>query len=790
MEYLNKFRSTVSSAAAQVQSASRNYLPGNPIFREYEVQEQVASAGPGNCWKIFQGTKLSTKQTVSVWLFEKKQIEKWPRVEREAFPDIMKRGVHQLTRLRHPRLLIVEHALEESRDSFAFCTEEVYTSLANVMGSTENLDTRPKYLDNFKFTDIECSHGLFQLCEALCFLQNDVKLLHANICPTSVVVNSRGAWKLSGFEFCVSGLCDPGSSEVTYQITEFDKTIMPVMLPSAHYSAPELLNSSKCDTRADVFSLAMLVCTIFNNYKPVSRSGVYDKLNANATEIPSNWLTNVPSLFVPDLKRCLSQNPLNRLEANQLTRIAYFDDPRIKTLNYLESLIQMENSQKIQFFKGLPQILDRFPNRPLLQKVFPFLQFDNLELVPFLLPSVFYISEKVDNEDFAKVVFPRISPLFKVQQPYQIILMLLQKMTLLLEKSPKSEIRDHVLPMVFNAICNENPRIQELCLQIVPMIGMLVDRDAMKTQLLPRLLKLAIDGSVLSIRVMTLLCLGKLLPTLEPWMVSDQVLPAMPKINSREPSILMAILGIYKLAHENEKFGISREQCAKSILPFLISTCVENTLNVNQFEQYMAMIRALMHKVETEQRSRLSQLSAGQETERNTHDFTEIFNQPSTSSNNGELNNLTNMFGNLDSGQSSTTQNTLPSRNQPAKPMAAANPWSPTTQPPSSSFATSAFQPSNPSNETLDISQFFDSPTSKPQSMNQNLFQSTALPKPPTALNPVNRLMGSGQIRNDPFADLLSFNGPSKPPAKTNFANFPQAPVQQKKLENPLDFLQ
>ncbi|KAI6205397.1 Protein kinase domain-containing protein [Aphelenchoides besseyi] len=711
MEYLNKFRSTVSSAAAQVQSASRNYLPGNPIFREYEVQEQVASAGPGNCWKIFQGTKLSTKQTVSVWLFEKKQIEKWPRVEREAFPDIVKRGVHQLTRLRHPRLLIVEHALEESRDSFAFCTEEVYTSLANVMGSTENLDARPKYLDNLKFTDIECSHGLFQLSEALCFLQNDVKLLHANICPTSVLVNSRGAWKLSGFEFCVSGLCDPGSSEVTYQTTEFDKTIMPVMLPSAHYSAPELLNSSKCDTRADVFSLAMLACTIFNNYKPVSKSGVFDKLN-----------------------------------------IAYFDDPKIKTLNYLESLIQMENSQKIQFFKGLPQILDRFPNRPLLQKVFPFLQFDNLELVPFLLPSVFYISEKVDNDDFAKVIFPRISPLFKVQQPYQIILMLLQKMTLLLEKSPKSEIRDHVLPMVFNAICNENPRIQ--------------------------------------IRVMTLLCLGKLLPTLEPWMVNDQVLPAMPRINSREPSILMAILGIYKLAHENEKFGLGREQCAKSILPFLISTCVENTLNVNQFEQYMTMIRALMHKVETEQRSRLSQLSAGQETERNTHDFTEIFNQPSTSSDNGDLNNLTNMFGNLDSDKSSTTQNTLPSRDQPAKSMAAANPWSPTTQPPSSSFTTSAFRPSNPLTGTLDISQFFESPTSKSQPTNHNLFQSAALPKPPTASNPVNRPMGSGQVSNDPFADLLSFNGPSKPPATSNFANFPQPPVQQKKLEDPLDFLQ
>jgi SCY1-like protein 2 len=92
MEYLNKFRANLSSVAAQVTQA----LPGNPIFREYEVQECIASAGPGLCWKIYSGTKNSTKQAVSVWLFEKKLIERWPRAEKEAFPDLLKRGVSQV----------------------------------------------------------------------------------------------------------------------------------------------------------------------------------------------------------------------------------------------------------------------------------------------------------------------------------------------------------------------------------------------------------------------------------------------------------------------------------------------------------------------------------------------------------------------------------------------------------------------------------------------------------------------------------------------------------------------
>lgn len=52
---------------------------------------------------------------MAVWLFEKKDIERWPRREKEVFGELLKRGISQLTRLRHPRLLVVEHTLEESR---------------------------------------------------------------------------------------------------------------------------------------------------------------------------------------------------------------------------------------------------------------------------------------------------------------------------------------------------------------------------------------------------------------------------------------------------------------------------------------------------------------------------------------------------------------------------------------------------------------------------------------------------------------------------------------------------
>jgi len=43
----------------------------------------------------------------------------------------------------------------------------------------------------------------FQLTEGLQFLHSGVKMLHNNICPSSIIVNKNGSWKLAGFDFCV-----------------------------------------------------------------------------------------------------------------------------------------------------------------------------------------------------------------------------------------------------------------------------------------------------------------------------------------------------------------------------------------------------------------------------------------------------------------------------------------------------------------------------------------------------------------------------------------------------------
>lgn len=61
---LNKLKSTVTKVTADMTST----IMGNPVTREFEVGRHIASGGPGMSWRIYNGTKKSTKQVSSYLL--------------------------------------------------------------------------------------------------------------------------------------------------------------------------------------------------------------------------------------------------------------------------------------------------------------------------------------------------------------------------------------------------------------------------------------------------------------------------------------------------------------------------------------------------------------------------------------------------------------------------------------------------------------------------------------------------------------------------------------------------
>ncbi|XP_041833031.1 SCY1-like protein 2 isoform X2 [Melanotaenia boesemani] len=617
---LNKLKSTVTKVTADVTSA----VMGNPVTREFEVGRHIASGGPGLCWRIYNGTKKSTKQEVAVFVFDKKMIDKYQKFDKDQIIDSLKRGVQQLTRLRHPRLLTVQHPLEESRDCLAFCTEPVFASLSNVLGQWDNLPSPvPNDIKEYKLYDVETKYGLLQISEGLSFLHGGVKMVHGNLCLENIILNKSGAWKIMGFDFSISSN-NPSEAEPKYTCKEWEPNLPPLCLPNPEYLAPEYILSVSCDAASDMYSLGVVMHAVFNEGKPVFQVNKHDIFKSFSRQLDQlssmspALLNKIPEEVREHVKMLLSVTPNVRPDADQMTKIPFFDDVGAVTLQYFDSLFQRDNLQKSQFFKGLPKVLPKLPKRVVVYRILPALtsEFVNPDMVPFVLPNVLLIAEECTKEEYTRLVLPDLTPVFKQQEPVQILLIFLQKMDLLLTKTPPEDIKNSVLPMVYRALEAPSVQIQELCLNIIPTFANLIEYPSMKNSLIPRIKSACLQTSSLAVRVNSLVCLGKILEYLDKWFVIDEILPFLQQIPSREPAVLMGILGIYKCTFSHKKLGIPKEHLATKSLPHLVSLSIDNNLNLNQFNSFMMVIRDMLSRMEAEHKTKLEQLHIMQEQQR------------------------------------------------------------------------------------------------------------------------------------------------------------------------------
>lgn len=230
-------------------------------------------------------------------------------------------------------------------------------------------------------------------------------------------------------------------------------------------------------------------------------------------------------------------------------------------------------------------------------------------MIPFVLPNVLLIAENCTSQEYVKHVLGHLKPVMKITEPIQILLIFMQKMDLLLKLTPAEDVKTDVLPMLYRALESDAQQIQELCLSILPTFASLVDYPSMKNHLMPRIKKLCVSSPLVSVKVNCLLCIGKLLEHLDKWLVMDEVIPFLPQIPSREPAVIMAILGIYKLALTHSKLGLTKESLANKVIPFLVPLSIENGLSLNQFNSIMGLVKEMLTKVENEHRTKLEQLT-------------------------------------------------------------------------------------------------------------------------------------------------------------------------------------
>ncbi|RZB77444.1 SCY1-like protein 2 [Glycine soja] len=588
-------------------------VTGPKALQDYELLDQIGSAGPGLAWRLYSGRSRDPSRqhqypVVCVWVLDKRTLSEarmragLTKAAEDSFLDLIRMDASKLVRLRHPGVVHVVQALDESKNAMAMVTEPLFASAANTLGIVDNILNLPKDLRGMEMGILEVKHGLLQIAESLDFLHNHAHLIHRSISPENILITLSGAWKLAGFGFAVSATQTSGDSSnlQPFHYAEYDveDSILPLQ-PSLNYTAPELVRStvSSAGCSSDIFSIGCLA------YHLIARKPLFDchnnvKMYMNTlTYLSSDAFSSIPSELVPDLQRMLSPNESSRPTAMDFTGSPFFrHDTRLRALRFLDHMLERDNMQKSEFLKALSDMWKDFDSRVLRYKVLPPLcaELRNVVIQPMILPMVLTIAESQDKNDFEQSTLPALVPVLS-SAAGETLLLLVKHAELIINKTSQEHLVSHVLPMIVRAYDDTDARLQEEVLKKSVSLVKQLDAQLVKQVVLPRVHGLALKTTVATVRVNALLCLGDMVNQLDKHAVLD-ILQTIQRCTAvdRSPPTLMCTLGVANSIFK--QYGV--EFVAEHVLPLLIPLLTAQQLNVQQFAKYMLFVKDMLHKIE------------------------------------------------------------------------------------------------------------------------------------------------------------------------------------------------
>ncbi|XP_038118205.1 SCY1-like protein 2 isoform X8 [Culex quinquefasciatus] len=622
----SKFKSSSTSAPPP------NPYDNNPITQYFEIGKQIACAGPELVWKIHEGYRKTDGKECSIFVFEKRTAEKLHKPKRkDMVTEILRASVKQLERFRHPKILQIMHTVEESSETLSFATEPVIASLANVLAYQESAGTvpgppstgasqqlqnsspanRPAHAKEYNFLDIELKYGILQITEALSFLHYSGQVIHRNVCPSSILITKKGTWKLAGFEFTERVNEQDSTDPVPCQ--PWSTRTSKMVQPNLDYMAPENQINANCSILSDMFSLGMVICAIFNHGRPLIQSGnsppAYIKQTEMLDEAVHNMLPRIPIPLQEAVTRLLKKSPVARPTAQLLTLIKYFSDPAVQALQFLDVINMKDPTQKTHFYRStLREVLPFLPRKLWWQHIWPNLQQEMRadEVLAAVLQPALTLVQESSNTEYEAIILPTFKTVFVAPKSIQATVALLENLHIILEKTPRDDIRTEVLPLLFNALESTTIQVQSAALVAVTNVYDYLDDITIKKLVLPKL-KAVFEKNQNDLKIMgnVLQCVERTLDKLDKSQIIDEVLPLLLEVRLTDPDIIVRVVNIYRIMLCDKKYGLTVNTMATKVMPTLLPQTVNPSLNLEQFMILLEVLQEMLDQIDRQQRNKL-----------------------------------------------------------------------------------------------------------------------------------------------------------------------------------------
>ena len=592
---------------------------GSQLTKNYEVERDPKSEGGiGGPWKIYSATRRDRERTpVSIFTFDKRLLDKKP--DKLESLNRLKLEISALMKLRHPNILQVLEPMLEDKTTIAWVTEPLEYCLGDLL-------RRPHILSTC-LGDTETRLGLLDVIQGLSFLHNEARMVHMAVCPDNIYIAQGGKWKLGGINFGGNYTVDaPAKLDQGIDLIMSAKTFryqveIEKLAPLLHFTAPELVQKQSGTPPADVFSLG---CSIYSIYKALSNTSS-DLLLLNVEDFtipghrtaclnalkPGNIALNcLPEFLGEIVTKMISLNPSDRATLHELSISRALQTPYVKTIYYLEHLQEKQDAQKMQFFKGLNSIIDKFDKVIMHKRLLPALisNMQHPNLTPFILPGILTIlkSFEITKEQFQAQMWPSIAKLITGKEiPAQSFFLILNEVELLIRYTEIEACKKCLMPLVFKGYECGVAQIQTAIMTKTPhMMKEIMDSNYTKTQILPRFLQGIVNSKASSVKETGLKALTQIYNTFDRGTMVETIIPSLEKFKKFDLTgvMIMHLLEIYE--------GISKvlghKATAINILPALLPLLIDAELTRQEFEKLFASIISMMNLIKEMRAGELS----------------------------------------------------------------------------------------------------------------------------------------------------------------------------------------
>ena len=575
---------------------------GSDLFSNYTIEKTpFLQGGYMKLWKIYHGTHKVRKQEVCIFVFEKKGLDKYPKSEQSEILLTLKCEAHTLQKFKHPSLLSVVESFVEDKNTLGFVTERFDYSLNS-------------WMTNAKPSKLEIKQMVIELSKTILFLHNDAHVVHNNLNPDVIFIDANNKIKISGLSFSIE---DPPIQGGDIDISNYRPQSMAnintqnsvLSLPDLSFVAPELVLNNKCYYSSDMFSLGLIIYQILKDHLGDNKTHLFMKLNSNSVNTYKNFMNSFDSYLSSKLKfenddnfllsKLLQRQYNARPRVRDIIDTPWFNDPKLKALNFVMNLESNDQKKNVEFLEKLPKIVGMFEKKIIVKRFLPaLLKAIKVEtLINPCLPAIFSICESPSfNIDFGREIWPKLKDLFKLRSlPAAAIYFLISKVQYIGEHISQTEFSQNFLNLICKAMDCNVPKIQLVVSNNMKFIANNTDSLSFKNQIFPRMLQVVSATNSKTLKISMLNNIKELYTKLDQNLINDKLLVTLEKVRKADGNndVCMCICDIYL---EISKI-VSLEGIANKILPNLISMLVTSNITKSNFDKIMGLITTYLDQI-------------------------------------------------------------------------------------------------------------------------------------------------------------------------------------------------